>query len=422
MEHKPAHQLATEKMQSDFTFFNDLTLLLGKLRKTNMTPADIKKSGIKELTQQHTGILINFGVPNQGSINAYMIPPALDVNHPFFQARGFRMSPSGKDRKAVFGKGSRAEAWVNDAEYKVGGTWSNIPVVLCILKGAMTHTAMTDKNLAALFLHELGHVYTYFSLFGRLATKNFLTMEAIKELTAQQPIEKRIQALELLEGDLNINIKNKEDIAHQTGKKGSDMVEAVVITETVLTASSTNSYNYETRVSEQIADQFAIYHGAGAALAEALTTMYKVFRLPETYSSGGFVIFEILKVFAILYMGFAMPIIAILLLILCIPGDKIYDDPQARITIARKQLVQSLKDTKGQPELHKAIMEQIDAIDRISGVLKDRRTLYQFIYQSITPRGRTMYKQEVYMKAIENLLFNDTYLNAAKFGELANEL
>lgn len=417
-----ANQLATEKMQSDFTYFLELTELLGKLRKTPMSSADIKKSGVKELTLKHTGINVDFGIDPNGGVNAYMIPPSLDSNHPFYTTRGMRWGVDKKDRKKVFGKDRTATAWVDDSQYMVGGKWSDMPVVLRILKGVMNHTQFTDRMIAALYLHELGHVYTYFSLFGRLTTKNFLTMEAIKELTSQQPIDKRIMALEILEKDLDIEISNKERIASAKPSARGEMVESVAIVETVAGSKATSFGGYESRNVEQIADQFAVYHGAGADLAYALTTIYKVFKSPETFSTGGFVVLELIKTMVFIYFTVAIPILGILILLLSIPGDKIYDDPEARVEVTRKQLVQALKDTKGQPELHKSILDQIEAIEKLKGTLKDRRSLYTTIYQTITPRGRTMYRQEVFMKSIENMLYNDTYLNAARFGALNDEL
>lgn len=421
MTTQKAVQLATEKMQTDFTFFNELKEAFDKLRKTDMSATSVKKSGIKELTQKYTGINIDFGIENSGQINAYMMTPELDGNHPFYTTRGWRFAADKKAQRKAFGKEMTTEAWVNDADYTVGGAWSKVEVKLRMLKGLMNHTTFTADMITAIFLHELGHVYTYFSLFGRLSTKNFLTMEAIKELTSSQPLEKRIMALEVLEKDLNIHIANKESLCQGDEAKRAQMVESVVITAEAAGGSNTTTSPYETRNIEQIADQFAVYHGSGAALAEGLTEMMKVFRTPETFSKVGFIIMEVVKVLFITYVTLISPILSILILLLAIPGNKVYDDPEARVEVIRKQLVQSLKDTKGQPELHKAILEQIKTIEMISGKLKDRRSFYTLVYQTITPRGRTMYRQEVFMKAMENLLYNDTYLNAAKFGALNNE-
>ncbi len=410
--------LAVEAMKGEFSLFNELTKLLGALRNTPMSDKDVKNSGVSELVFKETNIKIDFFIDPCEGINAYMMPPQIDKNHPFYTTRGFRLPYDPKQRKLVFNKEKVVEAWVDDSRYQVGGAWSNLPVKLAIFKGMMNFKGFEDEHLAAIFLHELGHVYTYFSLFGMLTTRNTLTDEAIKSLTSSEPLEKRVMSLELLAKDLDIDIKNKEKIAQADDKVRADLIESIVITEEIAGTSGTSKSKYETRNVEQIADKFAVHHGAGAALAESLTIMFKSFGLTETKNDTTFVILEIVKVVSFIFVAAHFPILAILGLLISIPFWKVYDDPQARVELTRKHLMEQLKNTKKQPELHKAILGQIEAIDQLGVVLKDRRSLYDVIYQTITPRGRTMYRQEVFMKSIENLLFNETYLNAAKFGEL----
>lgn len=419
----PNHiRLATEKMQTDFTLFNELAARLGELRKSKMTEAEVKKAGIPGLVLKHTGITIDFSIDPAMAINAYMMPPAIDRNHPFYTNFGSNWPIVAKDRKFIVDKKGNLtakDAWTNDSNYSVGGAWTKVVVKLVLLKGLMKAHNITDKGVAAIFLHELGHVYTYFSLFGKLSRCNFLTMEAVKDITGSSPLEQRVQTLELLEESLDINIKKKEEIAQAPEKIRGELVESIVIAETAIKNNTVSTTaRYDVRNIEQIADQFAVFHGAGSDLAEAMLALYKNYSVPETLSTPIFVCLEVAKALFMAYITASVPIVGVLLLLLAIPGDKIYDDPQARLELIRKQLVGSIKDTKGQPWLHEQIMSQINIIEQMEGVLKDRRTLYTLIYQTITPRGRTMYRQEVYMKAVENLLYNDTYFNAAKFGAL----
>lgn len=417
-----SQRLATEKMQNDFTLFNELTTRFGELRKKSMSESEVKKAGIPDLIFKHTGIKISFGIDPCMQINAYMRPPLIDRNHPFFTSRGFSWPIPTTDRKFITNKNgnlSTTEAWTNDSNYTVGGAWSKVVVEVKILKGLMKAQKISDGGIAAIFLHELGHVYTYFSLFGKLTRNNFLTAEAIKDTMGSAPLEKRVQALELLEEGLDINIKKKEEVAQAPENIRGELIESIVIAETAIKASTTSgAEGYDVRNVEQIADQFAIFHGAGGDLAQAMLVMYQTFNAPETLSTKSFVCIELLKTAFMFYILASMPIVGVILLILSIPGNKVYDDPQARLELMRKQLVGSIKDVKDQPWLHEQILSQIKTIEDMEGALKDRRTLYTLIYQTISPRGRTMYRQEVYMKAIENLLYNDTFLNAAKFGAL----
>ena len=415
-------RLATEKMQNDFTLFNELTKRFGELRKKGMSVAEVKKANIPDLVFKHTGIKITFGIDPSIQINAYMRPPLIDRNHPFFSSRGFNWPIPTEDRKFITNKKGElniTETWTNDSNYTVGGAWSKVVVEVKLLKGLMKAKKISDGGLAAIFLHELGHVYTYFSLFGKMTRNNFLTAEAIKDTMGSEPLEKRVQALVLLEEGLNIDIKKKEEIAQAPDNIRGELIESIVIAETSIKGGTTSgAEGYDVRNVEQIADQFAIFHGAGGDLAQAMMTIYQSFKTPETLSTKSFVCIELLKTAFMFYVITTMPIVGVILLILSIPGNKVYDDPQARLELMRKQLVGSIKDVKDQPWLHEQILNQIKTIEDMEGLLKDRRTLYTLIYQTISPRGRSMYRQEVYMKSIENLLYNDTYLNAAKFGAI----
>lgn len=416
-------QLATEKMQNDFTLFNELTKRIGVLR-SDPTPAKVKESGIDELVFKHTGIKIKFGIHKSNQVNAYMMPPDLDRNHPFWTSMGMSWPTDGKSlTKLGVTERKTVEVWTNDANYTVGGGWSKVEIEIQLLRGLLKLKTITDGGVAAIFLHELGHAYTYLSLFGKLSRKNFLTSEAIKDVMGAPELEKRVQVLTKLEDDLDIVIKNKEKIVQSPGKIRGEVLESIVIAEVALNTGTTSSNKgYDTRNIEQIADQFAIYHGAGADLAQGMVEMYRGFGVMESKSNLTFVILEVIKV---LWMGAVLtmsPLLGIIILLLTIPGDKVYDDPEARVELMRKQLVGSLKQYKDQPEMHARLMKQLETMEQLKGTLKDRRTFYALIYQTISPHGRTMYRQEVFMKSVENLLYNDTYFNAAKFGALANEI
>lgn len=417
-------QLATELMQGDFSFFKELTDKIAALRKTGMTPADVKKAGIPAIINKYTGMNIDFSIDPSKGVNAYMMTPMMDRNHPFFSSRGFTFPIETKDLKYITKKGSLnvTEVWTDDSTYKVGGGWSKVVVKVKLLKGLMDLKTFTDAGITAILLHELGHVYTYFSLFGKLTRKNFLTNEAIKEALSTEPLEKRVQTLEILEKNLDINIRKKDEILQAPEKTRADLIESIVIAETCIKGGSTSAFEgFDNRNVEQIADQFAIFHGAGADLAVAMHALYSEFGSVEALSTKAFVIIELLKTFMMLIILAQSPILAVILLILGMPGQKIYDDPQARVELMRKQLVAGLKEAKNDPVLRAQLLDQIDTLETLEGKLKDRRTFYTLVYQTITPRGRTMYRQEVFMKAVEDLLYNDTFLTAAKFGALTNE-
>lgn len=416
-------RLATEKMKANHTLFKELTKIVKGLRWKEAPQALVKKSDINKLIFDETGILALFKVTPHAELDAYALLPDIDDNHPFMNRMDEDFKTANMDRIHLnrFGSITGTKAWVDPVNFKVGGAWSNVPVTVCITKGLLDTRVFSDENIAGMILHEIGHVFTYFSLLGDLTNKNILIREAVKTALGAAPLEKRVQVLERVESDLHIGIKGKEHLLQTNESVRGEILETVIVTEVVnkrLNVTKTQDYNI--RNSEQLADQFAVYMGAGQALVEATVKAERMAGDAVFYTDRTFIQLELVKAMLFMYLTYQIPLIGIVIFFLGVPGKQLYDEPAARVALMRKQLVASLKDTKHIPDLHKQILSQIEAIDELSKLLKDRRTLFTLVYQTITPRGRSIYRQELFSKSVENLLYNETHLNAAKFGALNN--
>lgn len=402
------------------TLASKLVVLIHKLRQDGTyTQQVMKDSGVSEAILFLTGINADFMVKKGVGQNAYVRYPNLDRNHPFLAAYGYTGGTS-EVGTALLATNREVIGTIDRKNWKVGGIYSKIKMNITVGHELLASTIFSDEEVVGVILHELGHIFDYFDVLGGLVKRNFLLHDVSKQLAGQTTHEQKVKVLVEAERQLGIQIQNKDDIINAPDKVRSEVAEAVIITEDMIKNRDTSGNPlYDVRTLEQSADRFAIHHGAGVHLGTALNKLYQNANVRETRGAGMFLAVELLKVALFLIGAYVSPFYTILYLIGSIPGPKVYDSPNARIELIKRQLIGSIKDNRGDKEYSAILREQVAVLEDLQKGLNDRRSLYDTIYQTITPRGRSMYKQEVHMKNVENLLYNDFYLNSAKFGEHA---
>lgn len=399
-----------------------LISVIEKLRLNNTyTHEEIKKNDVTGMILDETGMNVTVMVKKGVGLNAYVIFPSMDRNHPFYTTYGMYGS-SESSQVAINMSDTELKGWVDPKDFKVGGVYSKVKVDMVIGYELMRDTRFTVAEIASIMLHELGHIYTYFEMFGLLTRKNFMIADVVKTLQGGSTIDKKELKLIEAERTLGIKIDRKNDLINIPNDKKEDLISSVLITQDYIQAGTSSSTGiYDIRTIEQIADKFVISNGGGVELASALNKLYETYWVKETRSPALYVAIEIAKFILWMISLSIFPLTTIFYTVGILPGPKIYDSPEARIKIIKQQLIGSLKDLKSEPVMRKEIQDQIQVVEDIEKTLKDRRSLLEIIYQNVTPRGRIMYKQEVFMKNIESLLYNNTYLNAAKFGAIKDE-
>lgn len=413
-------RLATEAAVSKSKLADQLIEVVENLRVNNTyTHDEIKKQNINGIIFKHTKILTDFMIKKNVGINAYVNFPQMDKNHPFFTNYDWYGSRSDVTITALNLTG-KVKGTVDPTTMSVGGIYSKVKIDLVVGYELIKNKGFTPQEVVAIILHELGHIYTYFLNFGELTKRNFMISNVLKNLQGGNTYEQKEDSLVEAERVLGIKLDKKNEIINLNGN--SEQISSILISNDVVRAgSSSRTPFYDVRTVEQIADKFAIEHGAGVELATALNKIYRTYWVKETRSPAMFVAIELSKFIIWLILTFSMPVTMILYTLSMLPGPKVYDSPESRIRIIKQQLVTSVKDLKDEPLMRNKLIEQIKTVEEIEKQLKDRRTILEVLYNTFTPRGRSMYEQEVFMKNIESLIYNDTYLSAAKFGAIKDE-
>ena len=275
---KPMLKAALESIdfQKDTFLFDQLTLAFGRLKGVSH-PADreVILHEIGGIIERRTNLKTRFFTDPRPYINAMATISAFTKDHPM-------MSDSYRNRLRGMSIQDLTEEKVMDAyvdmkNSKVGGYFSKVVSKITIFEGLLGDR-FTPEEIAAVVLHEIGHVFTFFEMSSKLAVVNVVLSETANLFSNTN--------------DRIIRKKFLTDVEDKTGHKFEDK-DAMSDTESPETAvaivsaaaidwvrSELGYKYYDDRLSEFMADQFATRHGAGRHLVTALDKMNMATRKP----------------------------------------------------------------------------------------------------------------------------------------------
>ena len=372
----------------------------------------IEKSKLSEIVKAFVGIRAVFFISPNINRNAFFKIPSLDNNHPFFTQAGFQNWFGSESGVIVVDRNTPLEGSVDIKNYKVSGIFSEIEISIVIGHSWMKDRKYTDEEIAEVLAHEIGHAYDYFRLLGNVIRDSWLISNASKVAISDALPEVKEKLLVRTKEQLGVDELNYKDLLQTADVNRKDAVELVLVTNSLIKgATQSKTPLYDARTVEQSADAFVAYHGGGRALASALVKMNKENWDVSTRSPVSYIVVELMKTLITLWMFYGSPISTIIWLCYMIPSNKLYDSPEARVETLKQNCVNALRQTKD-PEEKKQLLEEIAAIDVSLKELKDRRTFYELIYDTITPLGRKRYQQEQHQQAVKTLLFNELQAKA----------
>ena len=419
----------------DGGFFKELVAHVAKLRESGYsTPESIKRSGFEELIFKHTGMSVELSVDRTDlSINAGIMLPSFDRNHPFFSDIRRFFDTSENALNMIKDANGCIDGIVDLKNARVGGVFSQVKTQMYIAGGMMRNKAVTNEMIAAAICHELGHLYTFFEVFGRTFTTTCIIAAASAGIFDIEDQEARRVIIAAANEKLD-NVISDDEVARLAALpkgKRSEVTQTVLVTNAFYESrTATGARAYELRSCEQLADEFAIKIGAGRHLAEMNDFIYRNYNTLSTQSRTRYVlsfVFDILVTIFRLVAGaiaiakgyifypFLMITYVALDLLMANPTELIYDRDKQRQTSIKRFLTEALKDPTLTAERKKYYLGEIEAVTELEKTLKDRLTWHEYVVKSLGPRSRKEFKQEQILKDIENLMTNDLFTKAAQF-------
>jgi len=391
------------------TFFKELTNAFAELQseKKDASESPVVQQ-VSKIIANHTGMNIDILIDDY---DPCIEVPHVDKNHPLVN-EFWRNAVNSNDGLALINKAEGAvRGTVNTRTGKVTGIFTELKGKIHLNKTLFSGKKFEADEIAAITLHEVGHLFTYFEYITRSVTTNQVLAGVAKALDQSGTIEEREAVLISAKQALKLSDLDTKELAKSTNKK---VVEIVIITNAARKAESELGSNvYDFSSWEMLADQYASRYGAYRPLVTALAKYYKGVYNIAFRGTVGYIVMEVVKLITIL-----SPVLFIVLVAMDGSGDGTYDVPGARFKRVRNQIVENLKDKKLSKDDHERLMADIAAIDEILSQMNSRRQVFGLLYDSLVPSGRKAYRQEKQQQELEKLAMNDLFVKAAELRQM----
>lgn len=392
--------------------------MLERTARVKLTEQLFKEFDIASIVRQETNLRTVQNL-EPGVLNAYVYPPDIDRNNPIVNdwvkeylgnQDGLAMIKNAKG--AIRGR-------VNRAESKVYGCFEELEIQIHLGDQFFNSKKRpyTGEQIAAILLHELGHVFSYLEALGEMVTMNGVLGAVVREVTSGVSEERRLALLTETERVLDITIDRKAELAKLNDGDGYQVV--IIESKIRESRSAQGSDVYDYRWWEQASDQFATRHGAGKALATGLDTLMRDMGSSSYWSGGRFWFTEAFKWLVIapwLFTFFTVPYLVILFSF-C-PLYNTYDNPGERIARIRREMTGELKNPNITPIRRKKILEDLDVVSTLEKPINDRKTFFYRLWTLFNGRMRAQDRQIAIQQVLEELANNDLFASAARIKDL----
>lgn len=412
-------QLALEAIEfQNGEFFNELTKCCEILadKKVDRKKVNIARDDIKECIKKYTSI--NFKVIVTGSIGFACNIDIIDENHPFTR--------NWVDMLDVFdiSKLSTKDSIVDLKNAKLSGGFTEIPVNL-YLDTNFFGGSLSAPEMAAIILHEVGHIFTYFELMTQIQTINQVMSDMSKKLnTTESPAVRKII---IEQAAKKLNLKDKVVTIAKNAPK-DEVIYTVLIGASVQELKTQEGYSfYDQNTWEMMADQFAMRCGAGSYLATGLSTILRRYGVTGASEYIGNIysnIFTVLSAILIPVGSYiaiasgAIPLLfGIIVLAICMGSgiyslpDNTYDKTTDRFKRMRNQLVQRLKNPDLDEVMKNQIIVNIACIDKLVNEYGNQPVNFiEFIGKFLFSYKRNSLDSASFQRTLEDLSNNNLFI------------
>ena len=397
------------------TFFDELTLAFDEVK--NLKETEVGDSEpiyrISKIIKNHTNLNITIDAEND-------YPPCIDIpnidrNNPLINAAQRAIVNSTDGLTMIESSNEVLHGTVNIKTAKVSGVFSDIKAKMYLGKAFIQGNKYSSQELAAIALHEVGHLFTYFEFITRTVRTNQVLAGLSKILDGSENQEKREVALLSAKKALKLD---KLDLS-QLKDVNTKTTQVVLIDALVKETRTELGYNLFAESSwEYLCDQFSARHGAGVHLATALSKIYKSQYNISYRSLAVYLAVEMIKVILISNLSF----LGILFLVVMFDSQDGggYDLPSARLKRIRDQATQYLKNKQISDVERRRILDEIESIDKLLAEMTNRKQLFTYIHEFFSKRTRDERAYRKLQYELEDIAMNDLYVKAAEFKLMGN--
>lgn len=401
ISHRANTKLFSDVVDAFETIRNDSRRLTTRARSNEKILDD---ANVVNIVRAHTGLSIKFKSGPEVGINAYVMPPHLDKNHPLLSdVHRYYYSNNDAKRRIKMARGA-IQGEIDLSTGKVSGVYTKITSEVFVASQILQGDLFTSEEAAAVFLHEIGHLMTYYEYLGRNVLINHVMEDVHKEYTKSGTDRHRVELLEVTKKGLGLDDIDPE-LAAQAKKEAT--FRSLIVSELAReTHSATGTPYYDLRTWEALADQYVSRLGGGRALAIGLDKIHRYYGV-QGYESN--TVFLISEIFSVLFATIFLPFTVLFMLMNKMPFD-IYDPPKDRLDRIRKDLIAAMKDPKIDSEYRRRIKADVDAIEALMKDIQPRETTLLKLWKMLSPDLRKQFDRAKLVQELEALKDNTLFV------------
>ncbi|MGF6603703.1 hypothetical protein P3T23_008457 [Paraburkholderia sp. GAS448] len=415
----PMLQIACEEVdfQGD-AFFRELAALFRELagvKQDAMADHDAAMQ-LPVLIAHYTGMNVKVAWTGDGPV---VYPPAVNKNHVLLSRWGdyFRqhMLTNADADKLIAQSQTRPIGRVDRRNARVSGVFSDLQSVL-IVPPQLFQKKLSAEEIAAIVLHELGHVFAWFELISHTLTTNQILAGLSKKLDQSASIKDREAVLAKVKSVAHLQDLDVEMLAKSADRK---VIEIVVVSSIARELQSELGMPlFDMNGFEALADQFAVRLGAGRDLVTGLDKINRIDGHIAYRNRLAWLYAESLKVILLLAVPLTLGGTWSMLMASCTADSKggeteAYGTLKTRYERIREQLVEGMKNPGLSKEVQTSHAEDIEAIDEVLATVSDRRQLFSYMADFLSLSRRQRISQEKLQRELESIASNDLFVKAA---------
>lgn len=320
-----------------------------------------------------------------------------------------------------------------DSRGAVTGIFTKIPAEITVTSKLLDPAYITADELAAGFLHEIGHLYDYFDIVGRVVATSFLIQQTQLQLQGVTDLTHRHQIV-----DNSVKILQFEGIDTEAlaDPKEQGAIEYVFIRNTVKAIhADMGDHKLFGAETEFLADSYAVRSGAAKPLAKLLVKLAKDGKDIQAVSRLRYIVTEACK-FGFFFVGVtaaaagaiigapALAAYAGMISGLTVAMSAMSDasawrnTPVERLEAVHADLVNLLKDQTLPSDQKQHLLSDVQFVSGLREQLVERSPIMQYIWNSLSPGRRRNIKQITLQREITKLVHNQLFVKAAQLSTI----
>ena len=392
---------------------------------------DEAANNIEKLVKSRFNLNVRLRIGDE--MGCCMWPPNFNQNHIFHQNNFKQAYQQWGQLDNAYEKLEKMNAFnkastIDIKNAKLYGLFSELTTIINM---SPEQTRTLDENeVTAVFLHEVGHAFTWYENIVRINTTNFVLLELSDVVSKNKTKEEKIIYLKKAE-DYNMLRYGSADELVKCDTASQAMV--VYLSEFITkNKSASNTYFYDTVTCEQMADQFVSRLGGGRHLLTGLDHLNKKWgtKVNDYHDAWVSDIVSTLTLFGLgswigiilgtavstfIVTAFFIPAFMILVTYMAGTGkrDHTYDDDKVRLTRMRNDLIAILK-TNPPENVKKHLIKEIELCDDVLVTYVDYKSMLIKVSDFIFKTNRNANKVYELQRDLEMINFNPLFVKSQK--------